>query len=131
MHSAPSDHSRGAVYLCRDTVPNDKHHIACCIASGVLKLRTVDLLSPHLRGDYCQTAIMHNKTSQNQGSDWVTKAQLASHLACDKRTIGNLMRRRILPFVKIRGLLRFDLAECEAAFRRYRSQTDAEKNSRS
>ena len=60
-------------------------------------------------------------------SKWVTKRQLAAHFGCDVRTIGNWMRRRILPFVKIRGVLRFDLLNCEQALAQFRSKTLLER----
>jgi hypothetical protein len=65
-----------------------------------------------------------NELNSIEHSDqkWVTKTEVAAHFGCNIRTIGNLMRRKIIPFVKIRGLLRFDLHECEEAMRQYRAR---------
>ncbi len=57
------------------------------------------------------------------GGKWVTKRAMAAHWGCTVRTVGNLMRRKVIPYVKVRGLLRFNLHECEAALRRYRAST--------
>lgn len=77
-------------------------------------------------------AIMHESTSKAQpGRSWATKAEVAAHFGCDKRTIGNLMRRKIIPYVKIRGLLRFNLADCEAAMGQYRSRPFWEREAQS
>lgn len=59
----------------------------------------------------------------NDGKKWLTKSEVAAHFNCDIRTIGNLMRRKVLPFVRIRRLLRFDLVDCEEAMRQYRVAT--------
>ena len=50
---------------------------------------------------------------------WLTKRQLAEHLNCSIRTINNLMRRRILPYLKAGGLVRFDLEACETALKAF------------
>ena len=50
---------------------------------------------------------------------WATKAGIASHFGIGLRTVTNLMRRRVLPHVKLGRLVRFDLEACEVAFRRY------------
>jgi hypothetical protein len=51
---------------------------------------------------------------RNQGGmvarNWRTKQQTADHFTCSCRSVGNLMRRRTLPFVKLGNLVRFDLA---------------------
>lgn len=46
---------------------------------------------------------------------WMTKSQLATHLQCSPRTINNWMRRRVLPYVKLGRLVRFDRARCDGA----------------
>jgi excisionase family DNA binding protein len=53
------------------------------------------------------------------GKNWLTKRQLADHLNCSLRTINNLMRRRILPYLKVGGLVRFDLEACETALKAF------------
>jgi excisionase family DNA binding protein len=54
---------------------------------------------------------------------WKTKTEIAGHFQCHVRTVTKLMKRRILPFVKIGRLVRFDVAECDRAMERYRSKT--------
>lgn len=53
-------------------------------------------------------------------SPWRRKEELADYYRCNVRTITNLMRRRILPFVKIGRLVRFNIAECDLAMSKYR-----------
>ncbi len=53
----------------------------------------------------------------------MTKAALAMHLKCTPRYINTLMRRRILPFVKTRGLVRFDVHECDRALQRFKTRS--------
>lgn len=58
-------------------------------------------------------------------TNWRKKIQIAEHYACDVRTITNLMRRRILPFVKIGRIVRFDVQACDEAMRKYQRRTVA------
>ena len=53
------------------------------------------------------------KQSGMASRNWRTKQQIADHFTCSYRSVGNLMRRRILPYFKLGNLVRFDLAECE------------------
>jgi hypothetical protein len=50
---------------------------------------------------------------------WLTKAALAQHYCISLRTVTNLMRRRVLPYVKIGQVVRFDAAACEQAMKKY------------
>jgi len=50
---------------------------------------------------------------------WLTKAALAQHYCISLRTVTNLMRRRVLPYVKIGQVVRFDVAACELAMKKY------------
>jgi excisionase family DNA binding protein len=59
----------------------------------------------------------------NAAKTWKTKMEIADHFQCHIRTVTKLMKRRILPFVKIGRLVRFDLAECDRVMERYRSKT--------
>lgn len=52
---------------------------------------------------------------------WLSAVQLAAHLGISRRSVSNLMRRRILPFVKVGRLLRFDIESCERALRQFES----------
>jgi hypothetical protein len=51
---------------------------------------------------------------------WRLKKEIADHYRCDLRTITNLMRRRILPFVKIGRIVRFNVEECDRAMNKYK-----------
>ena len=50
---------------------------------------------------------------------WLTKAALAQHYDISLRTVTNLMRRRVLPYVKIGQVVRFDPQACEQAMRKF------------
>lgn len=50
---------------------------------------------------------------------WLTKAALAQHYSISLRTVTNLMRRRVLPYVKIGHVVRFDPQSCEQAMRKF------------
>jgi hypothetical protein len=52
--------------------------------------------------------------------NWRTKRQMCGHLNCSYRTIGNLMRRKTLPFIGIGSIIRFDLAECDRIVAQFR-----------
>jgi hypothetical protein len=47
---------------------------------------------------------------------WKTKPQMAVHLKVTLRTVTSLMRRRILPYIKIGSVVRFDVARVDSAF---------------
>ena len=51
---------------------------------------------------------------------WRLKQEIADYYRCDLRTITNLMRRRILPFVKIGRIVRFNIKECDRAMNKYK-----------
>jgi len=55
--------------------------------------------------------------------DWVNKSDIARHFKCSVRHVNELMNRRILPFLKIGRFVRFDLAACDEAMKKY--QTDS------
>ena len=50
---------------------------------------------------------------------WVTKAGLAQHFSISLRTVTNLMRRRMVPYVKVGRVVRFDLDGCDRAMRKF------------
>lgn len=50
----------------------------------------------------------------------ITKKVLAARYSCTPRTINNLMRKRVLPYVKIGALVRFDPADCDRALAAFR-----------
>jgi hypothetical protein len=51
----------------------------------------------------------------NNGNVWVTREKLAQHFAFSLRTVANLQKRRVLPFIKVGRLVRFNLNKCEQA----------------
>jgi hypothetical protein len=61
-----------------------------------------------------------NEPIQSQ-VNWVTKSALADYFGCTPRYINTLMRRGIVPYVKTRGFLRFNLSECDRALQRFRT----------
>ncbi len=56
-------------------------------------------------------------------SPWRNKKQLADHYGCSVRTIENLMRGRVLSFVKIRRFIRFNVIECDKAMEKYKQRS--------
>lgn len=61
-------------------------------------------------------------TNNGAGKNWKTKQDIACHFKCNIRTVTKLMRRGILPYVKIGRLVRLDLDECDRAMEKYRSK---------
>ena len=67
---------------------------------------------------------MQNESSSNcQAIQWANKAGIAQHFKCSTRHINKLMRRRILPFVKIGRFVRFDIAACDQAMKTYQTKS--------
>ena len=62
-------------------------------------------------------------TTPHSGSPWRNKKQLAEHYGCSTRTIEKLMRGRVLPFVKIRRFVRFNVIECDKALEKYKQRS--------
>jgi hypothetical protein len=65
----------------------------------------------------------HKTTAPESSSPWRNKKQLADHYGCSIRTIENLMHGRVLPFVKIRRFVRFNVMECDKALEKYKLQS--------
>ena len=61
--------------------------------------------------------------SNGDGRNWKTKREIASHFKCNIRTVTKLMRRGILPFVKIGRFVRLDVDECDRAMDKYKSKS--------
>lgn len=59
---------------------------------------------------------MPEKTINNE---WRSKKEIAAHFGIGLRTVTDWMRRRIMPFVKVGGVVRFCVPDCEAAVRKY------------
>ena len=56
------------------------------------------------------------------GKNWKLRREIACHFKCNIRTVTKLMRRGILPYVKIGRFVRLDVDECDRAMERYRSK---------
>jgi hypothetical protein len=47
---------------------------------------------------------------------WSTKSEIAQHFGISYRTMTSLIRRRVVPYVKVGQLVRLELGECDRAF---------------
>jgi hypothetical protein len=86
----------------------------------------VNATLPHTNPNLClpgKSMTAGEMLRAEQGSPWRKKAQMAEYYDCDLKTISNLMRRRILPFVKIGRFVRFNLPECDRAMERYKRKS--------
>jgi len=50
-----------------------------------------------------------------ESSKWRTRIEIAEHFHISIRSVTNLTRRRVLPYVKIGKIVRFDVSACERA----------------
>jgi hypothetical protein len=66
---------------------------------------------------------LQNENQAPSAKEWKTKREIAGHFKCSIRTISNLMRRRILPYVKIGKWVRFDTEECDRAVAVYNAKS--------
>ena len=68
---------------------------------------------------------MHNSTDNTSaepvamGKQWCTREQIAEHFQIGLRTVGNLMRRKVLPYNKTANLVRFERRDCDLAFEEF------------
>jgi excisionase family DNA binding protein len=60
---------------------------------------------------------------------WRTRQQIADHCHVSLRTVGNLMRKKIFPFVRVGNIVRFDLAECDLILKQLRRRSVFESES--
>ena len=51
--------------------------------------------------------------------NWKTETEIAEHFGIAKRSVRNLRKRRILPVTIIGRIVRYDLAACEEAWRKF------------
>ncbi len=61
--------------------------------------------------------------SNPAAAQWLNKAEIADHYKCSERHINKLMERRVLPFLKMGRFVRFELAACDQAMRRYETRS--------
>ena len=62
-------------------------------------------------------------TENTNNNEWRSKKEIAAHFGIGLRTVTDWMRRRIMPFVKVGGVVRFCVPDCEAAVRKYLRRT--------
>lgn len=62
---------------------------------------------------------------------WRDRKGIARHFGISERSVGNLMRRRFLPYVKLGRIVRFDLNACESAVKAFERQSVAQHRSMS
>jgi hypothetical protein len=60
----------------------------------------------------------------------LNRKQLTDHYGCSTRTIDNLKRGYILPFVKIGRFVRFNVVECDQAMEKYKRRSPAQSRKR-
>jgi hypothetical protein len=65
--------------------------------------------------------MQHVETNTSTSIEWLNKTQIARHFKCSTRHINKLMNRRILPFLKLGRFVRFDLAACDQALKKYQT----------
>jgi hypothetical protein len=63
------------------------------------------------------------RANLNNENVWVTRQQIAQHFGFSVRTVANLQRRRVFPFIKIGRLVRFDQKKCEQALIKFENQS--------
>ena len=66
---------------------------------------------------------LNTKRNSANGRAWVNREGIAEHFGISMRTVANFQRRRILPFVKVGGLVRFNVAKCERALMKFESKS--------
>ena len=64
-----------------------------------------------------------NSRSEPDNNEWLLKQEVAAYYKCNIRTITNLMRRRILPYIKVGRLVRFNRTECDLAISKYKRRS--------
>jgi len=63
------------------------------------------------------------KANIHGGKNWVTREGIAQHFGFSVRTVANLQKRRVLPYVKVGRLVRFNINRCEQALIQFESQS--------
>lgn len=64
-----------------------------------------------------------NRYNINNENIWVTRDEIAQHFGFSVRTVANLQKRRVLPFVKVGRLVRFNINRCEQALIKFETQS--------
>jgi len=66
------------------------------------------------------------KADIKNGQSWVTREQVAQHFGFSLRTVANLQKRRVLPFLKVGRLVRFNINRCEQALIKFETKSISE-----
>jgi len=54
---------------------------------------------------------------------WTNKDGIAKHLRCSVRHVSDMMKRRMIPYVKRGRFVRFDIKKCDTALKKYEIQS--------
>ena len=63
--------------------------------------------------------MMSGAATSKSESNWTDKAGIAAHFRCSVRHIGNQMRSRRIPYVKLGRIVRFNIPDCERAIKAF------------
>jgi hypothetical protein len=63
------------------------------------------------------------RANLNNERVWVTREKVAQHFDFSLRTVANLQKRRVLPYVKVGRLVRFNINKCEQALIQFESKS--------
>jgi excisionase family DNA binding protein len=77
-------------------------------AKGVMNTKSVHTTTPE-----------PDRQVVNTDTGWVAKEVIAQHLGIGMRTVNTWMKRRILPYAKIGRVVRFNIADCDAAMKKF------------
>ena len=61
-----------------------------------------------------------DRDDANQKPGLLTKEEIAGHYSIGLRTVNAWMKKRILPYLKIGRVVRFNLADCDAALSKFK-----------
>ncbi len=67
--------------------------------------------------------MMNELESGPAATQWLNKVEIAQHYRCSARHINKLMKRRILPFLKMGRFVRFDRSACDQAIKAFQTRT--------
>ena len=61
-----------------------------------------------------------DRDDANQKPGLLTKEEIAGHYSIGLRTVNAWMQKRILPYLKIGRVVRFNLADCDTALSKFK-----------
>ena len=59
----------------------------------------------------------------NEPVSWTDKDGIAKHLLCSVRHVSEMMKRRMIPYVKRKRFVRFDIKKVDTALKNYEIQS--------